>query len=428
MDYTFGLDADALAEFGAKAVVFDAIREVDKNIRIHPYIKVPPAMPPQEGRVAACRASDASYFVVRASSRYELCPGTAGMTRSKRYVNPEIMEGEIENVREPTDNYRCFCSANGLEPESVLPVIIQPMWADSYGMVTSHPNQDLVLVDYYKGHDSDTKFKKRSPWSSGAFAKLDAAMARFDGLVSMAQRSGADTFFARYDSSGLLSGKFGENSEHQAFMDLAETLFRILCLDEYNLFGPDMELQIEFGPDPSTKDPILYQSRPFMKRQRAATHLDGTNADMVFGICGATDMPVVRVKSGIDLGEDDFEGDEYSGAKGAYRLATQLGERDVTSHIRRAYQTEMIKKASARHKKGFCLAMRTYNNLDDIDFTTIHPQAVVIEDRFRSGMLHNRTNLIQSVPVVIFGNNLYDSKSKKARIVCDGVNASVEQL
>jgi hypothetical protein len=58
----------------------------------------------------------------------------------------------------------------------------------------------------------------------------------------------------------------------------------------------------------------------------------------------------------------------------------------------------------------------------------LEPAVVVISDKMRAGMIHNRTNLVQSVPVTIFGIDLYHHKSKKVKVSCDGVNAVVDEL
>jgi hypothetical protein len=442
MDFTFGLDGKELAKYGAKAVVFDAIRGQHNDVPIHPYVKVSPDADPAEAQVQACRASNAEYFVVRASSRYELLPGTAGMTDSERFVNCSQIGERIHAVRKPTGAYFSFVGANELEPEKVIPVIVQPMWAGSFGMVTEHPNQRMTMVDYFEDNDSEKIFRERSFSSCGGekYRDTQSNMSELHRLNSFATLRGGDkNFYARYDESGLVAGK---TENHRQLMDLARRLFEPL-----NIFGDDWSCQGEYGPDRASKELVLYQLKPFMPKRKGDFRLDKAkaNADVAFGICRDLELPVVRIKGAHDLRSHDF--DEFIDpvnplhsrssrhmllAKNAFESGSRMRNIDDLAKISLStlvYQSEATERARQEYKGDVCLAMPSYSYEDgQLFLNLLKPTVVVVSDDMRAGMIHNRTNLIQSVPVTIFGNDLFESDAGRVRISSDGINAVVEKL
>jgi hypothetical protein len=133
VDYTFGFDKKSIDTYGAKEVMLDAIRGYigkSEKIMTHPSVKVPADRKRQDAKKEALSMHKGKYFVVRASSRHELLPGTSGMTDSLRFVEREHLEDAIEYAREPGYYYDLFVETNGLQREDVLPVIIQPMVAE----------------------------------------------------------------------------------------------------------------------------------------------------------------------------------------------------------------------------------------------------------------------------------------------------------
>jgi hypothetical protein len=434
MDFTFGLDAKELGKYGAKAVLFDAIRHAYRDIPIHPYVKVSPDADPGETQTQACRASNACFFVVRASSKYELLPGTAGMTESERFVHWSQIGEKIKTVRTPTAYYNLFVQTNGLEPEKVLPVVVQPMWAGSYGLVTEHPNQPfLTMVDFFKDDDSNNVFRERVYGGSYRLAELERLTARIASNNSSAKlKGGENSFYAIFqegESSHESSGPLKLNTgNYQHLMDLARQLF-----EPIKLFGNGYACQGEFGPNGTAEEPVLYQFKPFMPKKYCDFQVNETQADMAFGICRDLELPVVRIKDADDLTADDFDSLSSTSPRTVEFLFDmgRFGQTppEVYQTIIHHYQMDAARRARKQFNGDVCLAMPKYGRDDGIHFLeALKPAAVVIDDEFRSGMIHNRTNLIQSVPVAIFGHRLWASGANKVRISCDGKNALVEEL
>jgi hypothetical protein len=339
------------------------------------------------------------------------------------------MELEIEEVRKPTEAYLSFCKANGFEPEKAFPVIIQPMWAESYGIATSHPNQDLLMIDYFEGDDSSDRFGRRMTSSLSIFRDIKKAVeaAKTDRRWSDYRMSGADKCWARYGSAGLIKSEM-DTPRARHFIEAAETLFRVLQLPEFQIFSDGYEMQAEFGPDTTTNGPILYQWKPFMKRKRTDRMVDRYNSDIVFGVCDGLELPVVKIKSGTNLTDDDFETSDSGGPRMLWQMAVNGNNKMDMAKMANYYHERELEKAAEMYPNGFCLAMSGYKEFDNIDFNRFKPKAVVIGRDFRSGMLHNRANLVQMNPVVIFSSGLYLEEADRVRISSDGVGALVEKL
>ena len=427
MDYTFGFDKAELAKYGAKSVVFDVIKRDFKDIPIHPYVKVSPVADPAQAQTEACKASNANYFVVRASSRYEFLPGTAGMTNSERFVHFSQIRETIQAMRQPTEAYRAFTRENGLEPENTMPVVVQPMWAASFGTVTEHPNQHMTMVDYFKANDTKERFGERvSFYNDERLAELKRNVAQLCRATSRLEFRGGDKLYARYGKDGFIKGMTSDNhNDHKHLMDLSYQLFEHL-----DIFG-DYAKQGEFGPNRTTTEPVLYQLRPFMPRISADFRLDKNQSDMTFGICKDLELPVVRIRNAFEVRTDDFDTlDCDSDHKASLKRLFEMNFGTMRQfELARLYQTITAMSARRQHNGGVCLVMPSYSYDDGLDFLRIlKPRAVVIDDDMCAGMIHNRTNLVQSAPVAIFGNLLYDQDATRVRISCDGSKATVVKI
>lgn len=89
------------------------------------------------------------------------------------------------------------------------------------------------------------------------------------------------------------------------------------------------------------------------------------------------------------------------------------------------YNNTVTRKIREKYGSDVCVIYDSYMKGCELDFSQLKPKAVMVKDDFRSGMQHERANLIQSVPVVLFGTS--PGTADVVRINADGVNATVEK-
>lgn len=431
MDYTFGFDKSLVDTYGAKVAVFDAIKGSfgnDSEITMHPYVKVPVDRDTKDAAREALSTHKGRYFVVRSGSRYEMMPGTSGMNDSERFVPAGNLMGAIEKARKPGRLYKSFVKRHDLEAEDAFPVCIQPMVAESFGFVSRHPNRDLIMADYLKGNDNNDSFNAPSSFSLGF--GFDDTMANLDKVMSQYIKAGSEKPFAFYENGKVVSSEFGD---HESMLGMAKDVFAGLSTFAEG-FTPGYAWVMEYGPNPATGKPVVYQLKPLKKIETVKGRLKKSDADMAFGICSNLRLPVAEFYHPImqrSLLESEYGDDlEIRGLVMNLNFVYHSGmkERDVlVRDVMDAYRHKFSEKIRERYGSDVCLSYQLYkDDGSEPDFSAFNPKAVVVSDRFRAGMHHNRTNLIQEVPVVLFGVDGIEAGGDIV-INSDGVNATVRK-
>jgi hypothetical protein len=442
MDYTFGFDKSLVDMYGAKVAVFDAINGHfgdSDGIGLHPYVRVPADRDAKDAAREALSMHKGRYFVVRSGSRYEMLPGTSGMNDSERFVPPTGLMEAVESVRKPGYKYGRFVKRNGLQAEESFPVCIQPMVAESTGFVSKHPNRDLIMADYLKGDDEKgTYSEERSFWSDAQFEDVIAAT---DKAFWNHNKAGCQKPYAYFEHGKKkpVRADFGDDKYllNEAMLNWASGIFSELS-EFAEGFAPGYAWIMEYGPNPKTGRPVVYQLKPFKKIEKVEKKLKESNTDMAFGACTNMKLPVVPFYHPI-LDHGKFERSPYADDNELYGLMTNLkfvlnstlfNPKESQSHIKglmERYSVQASEKINELYGSDICLYYSNYMNGSEADFGALKPAAVAVSDSFRAGMQHNRTNLIQEVPVVLFGASGFESGDTIV-INSDGVNATVRKV
>ncbi len=415
MDYAFGFDKLAVDLFGAKNAAIDEMRNYfgeKSDFSFGNYVPVGPGDSIRQVSDNARKIHNGKYFVVRSGSKYEMLPGTSGMNTSERFVERSELENSIQRVRNPGECYEAFTNANGLEPEETIPVSIHPMVAESFGTVSGHPNRNIIIVDYLKGDDRKTLYDTKSP------------------VRHIKLPFGYETAFKSYsyfeDGISIKDALF----EGGEIMELVKDLYPALTeFGEGRL--PGYSWIIEYGPIDGNGRLPVYQIKPLKKIEMAKKVIGRTDSELVFGICSDLELPVTRMHNPFTEGRE-LENSEFANDIDVYmsRCKMQLVLDSITNSGTRAkviseYNNTVTRKIREKYGSDVCVIYDSYMKGCELDFSQLKPKAVMVKDDFRSGMQHERANLIQSVPVVLFGTS--PGTADVVRINADGVNATVEK-